>query len=45
MSAMLRNQNPGLARRFPLEMAFRFEDYTDQDSCATVELQSKGHQA
>lgn len=30
ISAMLRNQNPGLARRFPLEMAFRFEDYTDQ---------------
>ncbi|KAJ3054777.1 hypothetical protein HK097_000821, partial [Rhizophlyctis rosea] len=40
MLAMLRNQNDGLARRFPREYAFNFEDYNDaellgifQDAC------------
>jgi DNA polymerase III delta prime subunit len=31
MATMLREQNPGLARRFPLEYAFRFEDYTPSE--------------
>eukprot|EP00727_Mastigamoeba_balamuthi_P013907 m51a1_g9139 hypothetical protein (3447) ;mRNA; r:63647-74936 len=31
MAEMLRTSNPGLARRFPLEYAFRFDDYTDEE--------------
>ncbi|KAJ3397278.1 hypothetical protein HDU80_009611, partial [Chytriomyces hyalinus] len=31
MLAMLRDQNPGLARRFPREYAFDFQDYTDSE--------------
>ena len=41
MSSMLRNQNPGLARRFPMEMAFRFEDYTDQDPRSTSSISTQ----
>lgn len=29
MQQMIRRQNPGLARRFPLEQAFYFDDYDD----------------
>jgi DNA polymerase III delta prime subunit len=28
---MIRNQNPGLARRFPIQYAFYFEDYTNEE--------------
>ncbi len=31
MEAMMREANPGLARRFQLANAFRFEDYDDVD--------------
>ena len=31
MLDMIRSQNPGLARRFPQEYAFRFDDYTDTE--------------
>jgi hypothetical protein len=31
MKDMIREQNPGLARRFPLEYAFHFEDYTNSE--------------
>eukprot|EP00966_Prymnesium_polylepis_P069364 1612192-Prymnesium_polylepis.1 len=31
MLAMLRNQNPGLARRFAPDQAFYFDDYTEQE--------------
>ncbi|KAG6592606.1 Serine/threonine-protein kinase mph1 [Phytophthora cinnamomi] len=31
MLEMLRTQNPGLIRRFPLQHAFQFEDYTEHE--------------
>lgn len=31
MRKMLRDQNPGLARRFPVDQAFVFEDYDDDE--------------
>ncbi|KAL1638042.1 hypothetical protein SLS58_009063 [Diplodia intermedia] len=42
MQALFRNANPGLARRFPIERAFRFEDF-NVDQLMQV-LQLKMHQ-
>ncbi len=33
---MIKNQNPGLARRFPREQAFIFEDYSDKELVAIM---------
>lgn len=40
MAAFMRNTNPGLARRFALDDAFRFEDYTGAYSIVGVCLRS-----
>lgn len=37
MLEMLRNQNPGLSRRFPPQYAFYFEDYTEHELLDIVE--------
>ena len=31
MEEMIRNANPGLARRFNMADAFKFDDYSDED--------------
>lgn len=38
METMFQNVNPGLSRRFPLDSAFYFEDYTDDDLEKIFEL-------
>lgn len=52
METMLRNANPGLARRFPMSGAFHFQDFTDdelgrrsQDEVETASVHglSRGH--
>ena len=38
IETMFQNVNPGLSRRFPLDSAFHFEDYTDNDLQKIFEL-------
>ncbi|XDG05119.1 hypothetical protein ABKA04_004734 [Annulohypoxylon sp. FPYF3050] len=38
MEEMFRNNNPGLARRFPMSSAFEFEDYTEDELRKILEL-------
>ena len=41
METMLRNANPGLARRFPISEAFHFNDFTDEELEQVVKLKLK----
>jgi hypothetical protein len=41
MEEMFRDVNPGLARRFPLESAFVFEDFDDNEIRYILELKLK----
>jgi hypothetical protein len=41
MAEMLRNANPGLARRFPLDSAFQFDDFSDSELREVLELKLK----
>ena len=41
METMLRNANPGLARRFPISEAFHFQDFTDDELADVVRLKLK----
>lgn len=41
MLSMIRNQNPGLARRFPKDYAFYFDDYNDQELDSILKLNLK----
>jgi hypothetical protein len=38
MAEMLRNANPGLARRFPLDSAFQFDDFSDSELREILDL-------
>ncbi|KAL1962658.1 hypothetical protein VTN77DRAFT_9292 [Rasamsonia byssochlamydoides] len=38
MEDMFQNVNPGLTRRFPLDSAFLFEDFTDDELCQILDL-------
>ena len=41
MEGMFQNVNPGLSRRFPLDSAFVFEDFTDSELQKILELKLK----
>ena len=41
MEEMFRSSNPGLARRFPLDDAFQFEDFTDVELGQILDLKLK----
>ncbi|RXW21350.1 hypothetical protein EST38_g4498 [Candolleomyces aberdarensis] len=41
MTAMFNNVNPGLARRFKVEEAFKFENFTDDELLKILELKLK----
>jgi AAA lid domain/ATPase family associated with various cellular activities (AAA) len=41
MEEMLENSNPGLARRFPMNHAFHFEDFNDEELRAILDLKLK----
>jgi len=38
MEEMMQNVNPGLARRFPIDSGFVFEDFDDQDMEAILDM-------
>lgn len=38
MREMMRNQNPGLARRFSMDYPFHFEDYSQQELLQILQL-------
>lgn len=44
MLEMLRNQNPGLARRFPKDYAFYFDDYNEDELLQILNFNLKRHQ-
>lgn len=44
MTEMFQNVNPGLSRRFPMDSAFTFEDFTDDELGQIIDLKLK-HQA
>jgi hypothetical protein len=41
MEAMLRDANPGLKRRFQMEQAWRFEDYSQEDLLHIMRAKAK----
>jgi len=41
METMFQTVNPGLSRRFPMDSAFNFEDYTDDDLQKILDLKLK----
>jgi AAA lid domain len=41
MAEMLRNANPGMARRFPLDSAFQFDDFSDSELRQILDLKLK----